>query len=88
MELLNKVADGEKVNILERAEKLKEKTKLYSDAIFKLEQTELELHTNIANAKHEISQTAEQIIAKIRESESEIITHLDNTRESRLEMLN
>ena len=88
VELLDKVADGEKVNILERAEKLKEKTKLYSDAIFKLEQTELELHTNAANAKHEVSQTVEQIIAKIRKSEREIITHLENTRESRLEMLN
>ena len=88
VELLDKVADGEKVNILERAKKLKAKTKLYSDAIFKLEQTELELHTNITNAKHEVSQTAEQIIAKIRESEREIITHLENTRECRLEMLN
>ena len=88
VELLDKVADGEKVNILERAEKLKEKTKLYSDAIFKLEQTELELHANITNVKHEVSQTAEQIIAKIRESEREIITHLENTRASRSEMLN
>ena len=88
VELLDKVADGEKVNILERAKKLKEKTKLYSDAIFKLEQTELELHTNITNVKHEVSQTAEQVIAKIRESEREIITHLENTRESRSEMLN
>ncbi|CAH3199374.1 unnamed protein product, partial [Porites evermanni] len=88
VELLDKVADGEKVNILERAEKLKEKTKLYSDAIFKLEQTELELHTNITNVKHEVSQTVEQIIAKIRESELEIITYLENTRESRLEILN
>ena len=88
VELLDKVADSEKVNILERAEKLKEKTKLYSDAIFKLEQTELELHTNITNVIHEVSQTAEQVIAKIRESEREIITHLENTRESRLEILN
>ena len=88
VELLDKVADGEKVNILERAEKLKEKTKLYSDAIFKLEQTELELYTNTTNVKHEVSQTVEQIIAKIRESEREIITHLDNTRASRSEMLN
>ena len=88
VELLDKVADGEKVNILERAEKLKEKTKLYSDAIFKLEQTELELHTNITNVKHEVSQTAEQIIATIRKSESEIITFLENTRASRSEMLN
>ena len=88
VELLDKVADGEKVDILERAEKLKEKNKLYSDAIFKLEQTELELHTSITNVKHEVSQTAEQIIAKIRESEREIITFLENTRESRLEMLN
>ena len=88
VELLDKVADGEKVNILERAKKLKEKTKLYSDAIFKLEQTELELHTNITNVKHEVSQTAEQVIAKIRESEREIITFLENTRASRSEMLN
>ncbi|XP_073252943.1 E3 ubiquitin-protein ligase TRIM45-like [Porites lutea] len=88
VELLDKVADGEKVKILERAKMLKETTKLYSDAIFKLEQTELELHTNITNVKHEVSQTAEQIIAKIRESEREIITFLENTRESRLEMLN
>ena len=88
VELLDKVADGEKVNIRKRGEKLKAKTKLYNDTIFKLEQTELELHTNITNAKHEVSQTAEQIIAKIRESEREIITHLENTRETRLEMLN
>ena len=88
VELLDKVADSEKVNIRERAEKLKEKTKLYSDAIFKLEQTELELHTNITNLKHEVSQTAEQVIAKIRASEREIITHLEDTHESRLEMLN
>ena len=88
VELLDKVADGEKVNIRKRGEKLKAKTKLYIDTIFKLEQTELELHTNITNAKHEVSQTAEQIIAKIRESEREIITHLENTRETRLEMLN
>ena len=88
VELLDKLADGEKVNILERAEKLKEKTKLYSDAIFKLQQTELELRTNITNVKHEVSQTAEPIIAKIRESEREIITHLENTRASRSEMLN
>ena len=88
VELLDKVADGEKVNILERAKKLKEKTKLYSDAIFKLEQTELELHTNTTNVKREVSQTVEQIIAKIRESEREIITFLENTRASRLEMLN
>ena len=88
VELLDKVADGEKVNILESAKKLKEKIKVYSDAIFKLEQTELELHTNITNARHEVSQTVERIIAKIRESEREIITHLENTRESRSELLN
>ena len=88
VELLDKVADGEKVNIVERAKKLKEKTKLYSDAIFKLEQTELELHTNTTIVKHEVSQTVEQVIAKIRESEREIITHLENTRKSRLEILN
>ena len=88
VELLDKVADGEKVNILERAEELKEMTKLCSDTIFKLQQTELELHTNAANVKHEVSQTVEQIIAKIRESEREIITHLENTCASRSKLLN
>ena len=88
VEVLDKVADGEKVNIRERSEKLKAKTKLYNDTIFKLEQTELQLHTTITNVKHEVSQTVEQIITKIRESEREIITHLENTRASRSEMLN
>ena len=88
VELLDKVADGEKVNILERAEELKEMTKLCSDTIFKVQQTQLELHTNAANVKHEVSQTVEQIITKIRESEREIITHLENTCASRSKLLN
>ncbi|CAH3188055.1 unnamed protein product [Porites evermanni] len=83
VELLDKVADCEKTNILMRTEILKEKTKVVSDAICKYEQTVSELETNIANAKREVSQTAEQMIAKIREHERHIITTLDNTRESR-----
>ena len=88
VELLDKVADCEKTNILMRTEILKEKIKVFSDAICKYEQTVSELETNIANAKREVSQTAEQMIAKIREHERHIISTLDNTRESRADKLN
>ena len=88
MELLDKVADCEKTNILMRTEILKEKTKVLSRAICKYEQTISELETNIANAKREVSQTAEQMIAKIREHKRHITTTLDNTRELRADKLN
>ena len=88
VELLDKVADCEKTNILMRTEILKEKTKVFSDAICKYEQTVSELETNIANAKREVSQTAEQMITKIREHERYFITTLDNTRELRADKLN
>ena len=88
VEILDKVADCEKTNILMRTEILKEKTKAFSDAICKYEQTASELETNITNAKREVSQTAEQMIAKIREHERHIITTLDNARESRADKLN
>ena len=39
--------------------------------------------TNIASAKREVSQAANQMVAKIREREHENITALENTRVAR-----
>ena len=88
VEPLEKAADGEKANILTRTEVLKTKTKAFSDAIREYEQTALELETNITNIKRKVSQTAEQMIAKIRDDERRIITALENTRVSRADKLN
>ena len=85
---LEKAADGEKANIIAGAELMKEKKKVCSDAIRKFEETTLRLETNFTAAKQEVSQAAEQIIAKIREREREAITTLENTRVSRMEKLN
>ena len=87
VEPLEKVADGEKVNILTRTEVLKTKTKVFGDTIREYEQTVLELETNLTNAKREVSKAAEQMIAKIREDERRIITALENTRASRADKL-
>ena len=87
VEPLEKAADGEKVNILTRTEVLKERTKVFSDVIRKYEQTVVELEANITDLKREVSQTAEQMIAKIRENERQIITALENTRASRADKL-
>ncbi|KAL9987289.1 hypothetical protein ACROYT_G001571, partial [Oculina patagonica] len=85
---LDKAADDEKANIIAEAERMKEKVQACSDVIRQLEAMELELETNTATAKRSVSQTAEQMIAKIREREREAITALENTRVSRTEKLN
>ena len=87
VEPLEKVADGEKANILTRTEVLKTNTKFFGDTIREYEQTVLELETNLTNAKREVSKAAEQMIAKIREHERRIITALENTRASRADKL-
>ena len=87
VELLDKVADGEKTNILMKTEELKAKTNVISDLIRVCEQTASELETNITNAKREVSEKAEQMIAKIREDERRIITILENTRASTADKL-
>ena len=87
VEPLEKVADGEKVNILTRTEVLKTKTKVFGDTIREYEQTVLELETNLTNAKRDVSKAAEQMIAKIREDERRIITAFENTRASRADKL-
>ena len=88
VEPLEKAADGQKANILTRTEVLKERTKVFSDVIRKYEQTVVELEANITDLKREVSQKAEQMIAKIREDERQIITALENTRVSRQDRLN
>ena len=85
---LEKAADGEKANIMAGAELMKEKRKDCSDVIREYENTALKLDSNINAAKREVSQAAEQMVAKIREHERETITTLENTRVSRMEKLN
>ena len=88
VEPLDKVADGEKANILARGELIKQKSNVCSDAIHKIEEKDAELENNIACAKREVSQAADQMVAKIRERERENIAALENTREVRVEKLN
>ena len=85
---LDKAADREKAQIMMGAELMKEKTKIFIDVIREFEQTVLNLETNIATAKRDVSQVAEQMITKIREREREAITTLENTRVSRTDKLN
>ena len=56
--------------------------------IRKCEQTVVELKANITDLKREVSQIVEQMIAKIRKNERQIITALENTRVSRENRLN
>ena len=88
VETLEKVADDEKANILARAEFTKEKFKACSDASHELEEKEVQLETKVASAKREVSQIADQMVAKIREREREDIAALENTRVSGMEKLN
>ncbi|XP_078346145.1 E3 ubiquitin-protein ligase TRIM45-like [Oculina patagonica] len=84
---LEEAADGEKAKIMAGVELLKEKRKVYSDVIRQLEETASKLEDNVNTAIREVSEAAEQMIAKIRELEQETITALKNTRGSRTEKL-
>ena len=84
---LEKAADGEKANIMAGVELMKEKKKVYSDVLRQLEETASKLEANVNSAIREVSQAAEQMIAKIREREQEAITALKNTGGSRTEKL-
>ena len=86
--LLDKAADKEKENIMADIVLTREKEKVLKDVIQKFEKTISLLETNVANAKREVSQTAEQMIAKIRDREREAITSLETTRVTRLEKIN
>ena len=84
---LEKAADDEKPNIIAEAERKKEKMQACSDLIRQFETTEAELEANIAIAKRQVSETAEQMVAKIREREREVITLFEETRVLRIEKL-
>ena len=85
---LGKAADDEKANIIARAALAKEKKEVCRGVIREFEKMELELEGHITTAKRQVSQTAEQMIGKIRELEREAITALDKSRVSRIEKLN
>ena len=85
---LDKAADAEKAKVMAAAELIKENSKVCSDMIGEFEQTAVDLETNSIAAKQKVSQTAEQMIDKIREREREAITTIENTRVSRNEKLN
>ena len=85
---LDKAADAEKAKVMAAAEFIKENSKVCSDMIGEFEQTAVDLETNSIAAKQNVSQTAEQMIDKIREREREAIATIENTRVSRNEKLN
>ena len=85
---LDKAADAEKANVMAAVELIKEKSKVCSDVIREFELTAADLETNSTAAKQKVTQTAEQMINRIREREREAITAIENTRVSRNEKLN
>ena len=85
---LEKAADAEKANIMAAVESIERKKKVCSDAIKTFQQVFEELEQNVTAAKREVSQTAKQMIAKIREHEREATKVLENTRVSRIEKIN
>ena len=85
---LEKAADAEKANIMAAVESIGQKRKACSDTIKTFQKAVVELERNITTAKREVSQTAEQMIAKIREHEREATKVLENTRVSRIEKIN
>ena len=85
---LEKAADAEKTNIMAAVESIEQKKKVCGDAIKTFQQVVVELERNVTAAKREVSQTAEQMITKIREHEREATKILEITRVSRMEEIN
>ena len=85
---LEKAADAEKANIMAAVESIERKKKVCSNAIKTFQKVVVELEKNVTAAKREVSQTAKQMIAKIREHEREATKVLENTRVSRIEKIN
>ena len=85
VDLLEKAADAEKANIKAAVDSIEQKKKTSSDAIITYQQVVEELERNVTAARGEVSQTAEQMIAKIREHEREATKILENIRVSRRE---
>ena len=85
---LEKAADAEKANIMAAVESIERKKKVCSNAIKTFQKVVVGLEKNVTAAKREVSQTAKQMIAKIREHEREATKVLENTRVSRIEKIN
>ena len=85
---LEKAADAEKANIMAAVESIEQKKKVCGDAIKTFQKAVVELERNIATAKRKVSQTAEEMIAKVREHEREAAKILENTRVSRMKKIN
>ncbi|PFX21615.1 E3 ubiquitin-protein ligase TRIM71 [Stylophora pistillata] len=85
---LEKAADNEKANIIDRAGLVKEKKEVCRDAIREFERAEFELEAKITTAKRKVSQETEQMIEKLRELARGAITTLEKARLSRIEKLN
>ena len=84
----NKVCDEEKSNLLASAQLAKEKQREYEEVIKQFESAAAELEANVAAAKQDVSEAAEQMIAAIRERQCEANDTLENTLASRTEKLN
>ena len=84
---LEKAADAEKANIVAGVDLMKQKRKVYTDLMREVEDTTSKLEANITKAIGEVSQAANQMIAKIRVHEREAITELRNTGVTRTEKL-
>ena len=87
VEPLEKAADAEKANIMTAVESIEQKKKVCNDAIKTFQQVAEELERNVTVAKREVSQTAEQMIAKIREHEREATQILENTHVFRMDKI-
>jgi len=86
--LLDKAAHDEKPDIISGAETIKTKLSELSEVIRQFEETIFEVENNVATAKREISQAAEQVIAEVRKREREAIISIESTRSTRLEKIN
>ena len=86
--LLEKAALEEKDNIMCGAKLIRNKESELCEVVKQFEETISKLESNVATAKREVSQVAEEVIAEIREREREAIDSLEATRVSILERIN
>ena len=86
--LLDKAALEEKDNIMCGAKLIRNKESELCEVVKQFEETISKLESNVATAKREVSQVAEEVIAEIREREREAIDSLEATRVSILERIN
>ncbi|XP_078346271.1 E3 ubiquitin-protein ligase TRIM45-like [Oculina patagonica] len=86
--LLDKAAHDEKDNIMAGVDMIKRKASELSEVIRQFENTICNLEINIATAKCDVTQAAEEMIAKIRERERGAVQSLEVTRVTRLEKIN